>query len=99
MLLGNNSRVYGAGPLRFLGSHNNVIIHHTNHITVGGQFGFDAGEATGGQSQRSGLPQAYRHPYTWRMPQKAGSIGTFGEIAGSGSLTANLAGGLNAESD
>ena len=87
--------------MRTMGGLNAGTLDRERWITAGGQFGFDAGEATvvGGESisNKSALPQAYRHPYSWRMPRKPGSIGSFNEILGVGDVdAANLAGGLAA---
>jgi hypothetical protein len=45
------------------------------------------------------VPSNYYPPYTWLMPQIAGSIGSINQIAGAGATSVgNLAGGLNAVS-
>jgi hypothetical protein len=102
MLLSNVVK-FGGSPMRKLGGLNPATLDRETWITVGGRFGFDVGAGTfvAGESVsvKSALPQAYRHPYSWRMPREAGSLGSFNEISGEGAIdAANLAGGLAAVS-
>lgn len=46
---------------------------------------------------KSGVPDGYRPPYCWVIPQKDGALAARGSISGSGSLTASGTLGLNAQ--
>jgi hypothetical protein len=50
-----------------------------------------------GYSPLAATPNGYLPPYSWVMPQKAGGIASYTIIVGTGVLTANIAGGRNAE--
>lgn len=45
--------------------------------------------------KKSGIPDGYRPPYTWLLPLEAGALSSRNIIAGSGSLTASGAMGVN----
>ncbi len=46
-------------------------------------------------SPKSGIPDGYRPPGSWVIPQKAGGIGARGSIEGTGTLALAMAGGRN----
>ena len=46
---------------------------------------------------KSGVPDGYRPPYCWVMPQTAGALSARNNLAGEGDLTLGLAGGVNGE--
>lgn len=50
-----------------------------------------------GFSSYSGVPNGYRPPYSWVLPQVSGALSTYTSIMGSGSVALTLAGGKNAE--
>jgi hypothetical protein len=51
-----------------------------------------------GVSDRAGVPNGYRPPYSWMIAQKDGGLSLYYGANGSGSISnSNLAGGLNAE--
>ncbi len=72
--------------------------HHANFHQTGRNRNLFAGE--GITDDKVSVPIGYRPPYSWIMAQKAGGMGsTGGKISGrGGTVTVNLAGGLNAES-
>jgi hypothetical protein len=47
-------------------------------------------------SSKSGVPDGYRSPAAWIMPQSAGGLSAFSTIAGDADLTSTIAGGKNA---
>lgn len=46
---------------------------------------------------KSGIPDGYRNPYAWVMPQTAGGLSARNNLTGSGDAAAAIAGGKNAE--
>lgn len=50
-----------------------------------------------GFSPYSGMPNGYRPPYSWVLPQVSGSLATYTTIKGTGAASLTLAGGKNAE--
>lgn len=61
-----------------------------NFARTGANRNFTAGQ--GITTQRAGIPNGYRHPGAWVMPQKPGQLSSYGAVTGLGALTA--AGGL-----
>lgn len=95
MLVGAGVR-NGGGPHRCIG---NAGIQSTerNWWALPGMLrNFPAGDANQvGVTNRAGYPDGYRHPSAWVLPQKAGTLGTYGNIAGTGSLAGAAAAGIN----
>jgi len=50
-----------------------------------------------GTADRFGVPSGYASPYAWTLPPHSGGMGCNVGLAGSGTLTANLAAGKNLE--
>lgn len=46
---------------------------------------------------KSGVPDGYRHPYAWVMPQTAGGLSARNNLSGAGACTISMAGGVNGE--
>jgi hypothetical protein len=44
---------------------------------------------------KSGVPDGYRNPYCWVMPQASGGLSARNNLAGSGAITLSMAGGVN----
>lgn len=46
---------------------------------------------------KSGIPDGYRNPYAWVLPQTAGGMAARNKLTGVGAAAASIAGGKNAE--
>lgn len=93
MLLGNYS-VLNKNPGRaFAGS--TVANTRASFGKSGPARGIYAGSP--GVSKFNGIPSGYTPPYGWVIPARSGGMTAFNSIAGAGSASANLAGGLNGE--
>lgn len=46
---------------------------------------------------KSGIPDGYRNPYAWVMPQTSGALSARKNLTGAGDAAASIAGGKNAE--
>jgi hypothetical protein len=86
----------GGGPHRCLGPATAHVVERNYWAMSGMLRNLPAGDANVvGVTDRAGRPAGYRHPCTWVMPQKAGTLGTYGNIFGTGSLAAAAAAGIN----
>lgn len=90
-LIGNGVRLGNSNPMRCYGGN----IYGANRGNYH-QPGAIRNSFTGADWEpKSGIPEGYRHPGAWMLPQKAGAMSTRFEIDGTGSVSAaNLAGGL-----
>jgi hypothetical protein len=98
-LIGNYS-VYDKLPLKYLGAAN-----ATASVQSGNRGNFSQSgrvrsrmmqDQTTNADEKYALPNGGYPSLTWFIPQQAGGIGSSNQIFGSGTITLNLAGGLNA---
>jgi hypothetical protein len=85
----------GGGPMRAYGSPNIQATDLAGWAHPGDLRNIYAGYAS--VSNKSGYPNGTRHPVSWSMPPKAGGLSSYMRLNGVGSITLNLAGGLNGE--
>lgn len=94
-LIGNGVRLGNSNPMRvFAGS-----IYGANPANYYQPGSKRNAFASAEWEPKSGIPDGYRHPGAWMLPQTAGGLSSRFALDGSGDVSgANLAGGLNAES-
>ena len=95
MLVGSGVR-NGGGPHRLLGAAGIQSAERAQWGQTGALRNISAGDArVSGITDREGFPRGVRHPVAWVLPQKAGSLTSYGEASGVGAATGLVAGGVN----
>lgn len=92
MLIGNGVRLT-SNPMRTMGgAQAHAITRPSFHQQGAANNQFTA------LDPKSGVPNGYRHPGSWRIAMKPGGLSSYNFITAAGDVTAaNLAGGLNGE--
>lgn len=96
-LVGNGVRLSASNPMRQYGAPLVGNVDPGSWLLNGSARNLWVGDAAVvGVTDRSAYPNGYLHPGAWHLPQKAGGLASYTQVAGEGDLTANLAGGLAA---